>query len=197
MKRLALLIPLALAIAASGAVAAAPDGDEAASPIAPFEQGIASAVTALVVFAIVFAILATAVWPKITKGLDERNEKIKNEIATAEDARRQAKEALDEYEKNLAEARAESQRMIEETKSQQAELASQLRAKNEAELTEMRERAMADIESAKKQALSELYAESVNLATAMAGKILQREVKPEDEQRLMDESLAEMKSASV
>jgi len=187
----------ALMLAATAAMGAPEEGG-ASSPIT-FEakEGMGSAITAIVVFLIVFAILSTSIWPKITKGLAERNEKIKSEIAAAEDARQQAREALDEYEKSLADARAEAQRMIEETKAQQSELAAQLKAKNDAELNEMRERALADIESAKKQALAELYTESVNLATAMAGKILQREVSAEDEQRLMDESLAEMKSASV
>jgi len=199
MTRTALLTTTVLtALMHASAAIAAPEEGGASSPITfDPKEGMGSAITAIVVFGIVFAILSTSVWPKITKGLAERNEKIQSEIAAAEDARQQAREALDEYEKNLADARAEAQRMIEETKSQQAELAAQLRAKNDAELSEMRERAMADIEAAKKQALSELYTESVNLATAMAGKILHREVNAEDERRLMDESLAEMKSASV
>ena len=76
-------------------------------------------------------------------------------------------------------------------------LAAQLKSKNDAELSAMREKAKAEIESAKKQAIAEIYAESVNLATVMAGKILQREVTASDQQRLMDESLAEMKAVNA
>ncbi len=177
--------------ASSVAVAAAE-----ANPIAKPNEGFAAGVTALVLFTIVCAILSVAVWPKIVKGLDERNEKIKGEIAAAEDARKQAKEALNEYEKNLADARAQAQQMLEETKATQNELAAQLKSKAETELNEMREKAKADIESAKKQALDELYSQSVNLATVMAGKILQREVSVNDEQRLMEESLAELKTVN-
>jgi F-type H+-transporting ATPase subunit b len=168
----------------------------AANPIAPPKEGVYTGITAIVLFLIVFGILSVVVWPKIVQGLDERNEKIKGEIAAAESARQQAKEALDEYEKNLAEARAQAQQMLEETKSQQQELASQLKAQADTELTEMREKAKADIDAAKKQALNELYSESVNLATVMAGKILQREVSVNDEQRLMEESLAELKTVN-
>ncbi len=172
------------------------DGHHKASPLATPKEGMAAGITAIVLFLIVFGILSSVVWPKIVKGLDERNEKIKGEIAAAESARQQAKEALDEYEKNLAEARAQAQQMLEETKSQQSELAAQLKAQADSELTEMREKAKADIEAAKKQALNELYSESVNLATVMAGKILQREVSVNDEQRLMEESLAELKTVN-
>ncbi len=221
MKRLALftvLLALVLALASMSAVAA-PDtghgdaaashvddaahggghGDShgaAASPLATPKEGFWTGVTAIVLFLIVFGLLSTMVWPKIVSGLDERNEKIKGEIAAAEDARLQAKEALNEYEKNLAEARAQAQQMLEETKATQNELAAQLKSRAEVELTEMREKAKADIDAAKKQALNELYSESVNLATVMAGKILKREVSINDEQRLMEESLAELKTVN-
>ncbi len=191
MNRLAFLTVQAVLVSAASVANAAE-----ANPIATPKEGFAAGLTAIVLFLIVFGITATVVWPKIVKGLDERNEKIKGEIAAAESARQQAKEALDEYEKNLAEARAQAQQMLEETKSQQNELAAQLKSQADAELSEMREKAKADIEAAKKQALNELYSESVNLATVMAGKILQREVSVNDEQRLMEESLAELKTVS-
>jgi F-type H+-transporting ATPase subunit b len=218
MNRFALLISLTiLALATSLSFAAAPDaahaadtahavGDDAhgdshgggheANPLASVKEGFWTGVTAIVLFVIVFALLSTMVWPKIVSGLDERNEKIVGEIAAAEAARKQAKEALNEYEKNLAEARAESQKMLEETRAQQGQLAAQLKANADAELGAMREKALAEIEAAKKQALGEIYNESVNIATVMAGKILQRQVTVEDQQRLMDESIAEMKSVS-
>ena len=82
---------------------AAADG-EAPNPMNP-EPWVAG--TALVVWLVAFAILAIKVWPVITKGLDERNDKILGEIKAAEDARSQAKQALAEYEKSLADAREE------------------------------------------------------------------------------------------
>lgn len=177
-------------------VTVATAADKAASPLATPKEGFWTGVTAIVLFLVVFGLLSTMVWPKIVSGLDERNDKIKGEIAAAEDARKQAKDALDEYEKNLAEARAQAQQMLEDTKASQNELAAQLKSRAEVELNEMREKAKADIEAAKKQALNELYSESVNLATVMAGKILKREVSVNDEQRLMDESLAELKTVN-
>lgn len=182
---------------AHGADAGHGDGHGApANPLANKKEGLATGITAILLFVVVFGILSVAVWPKIVQGLDERNEKIKGEIAAAEDARMMAKEALNEYEKNLADARAQAQQMLEETKAAQGELAAQLKSRAETELNEMREKAKLDIDSAKKQALNELYSESVNLATVMAGKILQREVSVNDEQRLMEESLAELKTVN-
>src|SRR5262245_7007326 len=98
-------------------------------------------ITALVVFAIAFGVLAVFVWPKITKALDEREQKIRNEIESAEAAREQAKAALAEYQRNLAQAREEANAMIAKAKSDAKMAAEELRTKNQAEIVEMKQRA--------------------------------------------------------
>lgn len=158
-------------------------------------QGIVPAIVSLVVFGLVFAVLAVKVWPTITKGLDDRANKIREEIAAAEAARKQAKDALEQYERSLADARAEAQKMLERTKAQQQALAEELKAKADAELNAMRERAKRDIDSAKRAALSEIYNQSATIATAIAAKILQREVNARDQERLVAESLNELTAA--
>lgn len=185
----ALCLP-ALALAADPA-----HGDSHAAPegvILPIEQGVASGIMAVVAFLTVLFILSTQVWPKITKALDERAAKIRDEIAAAEMARKQAKSALDEYERSLADARKEAQRLIESTRADQGRLAAELRAKAEAELADLRARATAEIDQAKRAALSEIYDQSVQLATMMASRILQREIGPQDQRRLLDESLTQL-----
>src|ERR1044071_5193507 len=129
-----------LVSAATPVVALAQHGgaEEPVGAMPTFNQGIASAITAILVFALVLAVLATKVWPVITKALDERAEKIKSEIAAAEAARKQAKDALEQYERSLADARAEAQRMLEKTKAQQQALADELKAKADVELNAMK-----------------------------------------------------------
>ncbi|MEM7622326.1 MAG: F0F1 ATP synthase subunit B [Planctomycetota bacterium] len=178
--------------AASAADDAYGGAKEKVGVVPSIQQGLAPAVTAVVVFAIVLGISSIAVWPTISKGLTDRENKIREEIAAAEAARAQAKAALESYEQSLSEARAEAQRMLDETKTKQAELAAELRSKADRELENLRDKAMRDIEAARKAALNDIYAESVTLATAMAGKILQREVTASDQDRLIEESLAEL-----
>jgi F-type H+-transporting ATPase subunit b len=170
---------------------------EGVGAVPTIKQGLMTGITALIVFAIASAFLGVVVWPKLTVALDERAAKIRGEITAAEEARKQAKDALNEYERNLAEARAEAQKMLEDTRAQQASMAAELRARADVELNALREKAKLEIEAAKKQAIAEIYSESVMIATAMAGKILQREVTVSDQQRLMDESLAELKTANA
>lgn len=169
---------------------------EEVGAIPTVKQGIATGITAVFVFCLVLAVLYAKVWPTITKGLDERADKIQGEIEAAAAARKQAAEALESYQQNLAEARAEAQKMLEDARSQQQKLAADLKAKADTELTDMRDKARHDIEMAKRAALSEIYANTADIATQLAGKILAREVSATDHQQLIDESLAELQTTS-
>jgi F-type H+-transporting ATPase subunit b len=150
---------------------------------------------AVLVFLVALGILSRTAWPKISKGLEDRENKIRNEINSAEEARKRADDALKQYERSLAEAKAEASRMIETTKAEQSRLAADLRVKAEAELTELREAALKSIDAAKRAALSEIYAEAADLATAVASKVLDREVNAADQARLIQESVSEFKGS--
>ncbi len=153
------------------------------------------AVTTLVVFLLAFGFLYVKVWPKIVGGLEQREAKIRQEIESAEAAREQAKAALAEYQRELSGARDEANQMITKAKTDAKAVAEQLRARNETELAQMRERVAREIDNAKRAALAELHGEAANLAAEIAGKILQREISSQDQQRLIDESLRELTSA--
>lgn len=150
------------------------------------------AITSIIVFLAAFGFLYAKVWPLINKGLEEREKKIRDEIKSAEEARSQAKSMLAEYERNLAQAREEANQMIAKARNDAKALAEDLRSRNEAELSEMKRRAMQEIQSAKSNAINELYAEATSVATSIAAKILERELRAEDQQRLVDESLQEL-----
>jgi len=150
----------------------------------------------LIMFGIVFFILNAKVWPVITKALSDREEKIKKEIGDAEAARKQAAAALNQYEKALAEARTEAASMLESTKAEQQKMAGELKRKAEAEITAMRDAATRDIETAKRAAISEVYAQMSTTATSIASKIIQRELNPDDQARLVEDSLAELQGVA-
>jgi F-type H+-transporting ATPase subunit b len=176
------------------ASAADVEGGEKAGVLPTVAQGIMPMILALVVFSIVLAIVAVVIWPKITKGLDDRSNKIREEIESAEMARRQAKDALEEYQKSLENARAEAQKMLDQTRTQQAQLAADLKAKADVELSQLRERAMKDIDTARRAALAEIYSETANLATAVAAKILRKEIRADDQRNLVEESVRALAS---
>jgi F-type H+-transporting ATPase subunit b len=159
-------------------------------PIPALNEGIGTAVAAVVVFFVCAVVLGVFVWPKISQALVEREEKIKSEIEAAEQARAQASVALEQYQRSLAEARAEAQKMIDAAKAQMGVQLTEMKLRGEAEAAALKAKTMTEIEAAKKQAISDIYSYSSTLATQVAGKILRREVGQVDNQRLMDEALA-------
>lgn len=167
---------------------------EAVGAIPSVRQGLLTGVTLIVVFSVVAAVLGLKVWPTISGALDERADKIRSEIEAAEMAQKQAKAALEQYERNLADARAEAQKMITDAVAQQQSLAAENKARAEQEINQMRDRARRDIDAAKRAAVEEIYSVAVTQATSMASKILRREVTAGDQQRLMEESLAELQT---
>ena len=82
--------------------------------------------------------------------------------------------------------------MIAKAKADAKSAGEELRRQNETELASMKQRATRDIESAKQAAITELHAEATVLATAIAGKILQREISASDQQNLVEETLEEL-----
>jgi len=149
------------------------------------------AVWSIVVFGIFFAVLSFVVWPKILKALREREDKQRQDLQSAEQARAEAEKTLQQYKEQLAEARREARQVLDEARKDAEQMRSKMLADAEREMTQLRQRATDDIQLAKRQAVQELYTTSAELATQVAEKILQRQINEEDTQRLVEQSLEE------
>jgi F-type H+-transporting ATPase subunit b len=78
----------------------------------------------IVALVAIYFILDKVALPRIASVLAERQGTLTNDLAAAEDLKRQAAEAEEAYNKALADARAESQRIADEARAEiQAELA--------------------------------------------------------------------------
>lgn len=150
----------------------------------------------LVIFGIFFAVLSTVVWPKILGALQAREDKQRNDLKTAEDAAKKATASIAEYDAKIAEARKEAATIVADARGAAQQAANADKAKIEAEVATLKAAAKADIAAAKEQALTDIYAQTASLSTAVAGKILQREINANDQQQLINDSLAQFKSTN-
>jgi len=151
----------------------------------------------LILFIVFFAVLAKFVWPPILKGLKGREEKMRSDLVGAETARKDADAALAEYKAKIAEAQQAAQKVIDEARKSAEQVASKVKADAETEISKMKERAKAEIESAKDAALGEVYAQTAELSTQIASRILKREINAADQQQLVNDSLAELTQSGV
>ena len=181
-------------LAAAAPLFAAEGGGAHPELLALPQTALPAMIAAIVMFGALFFLLKKMAWGQILNGLNDRENKIRSEIEAAESARSQANAALSEYQKELAKARADANAMIQQARAEAQRVAGDLRARNEAELAAMKNKATQEIDAAKRAALSEIYAEAAGLSTQIAGKILQREIRPDDHARLVNESLKQLGS---
>ena len=193
------LAALTLAYAAPLALAASEaHGGAHAEPqlFSPPPAGLILAITTLVVFALLLAVLGKFAWGPIASGLKAREDRIRKDIADAEAARARAEATLKDYQAQLATAEAKVRQMLTEASAQGERLATDIRMKGQQEAEEIKNRTNRDINAAKDQALAEIYERSAEISTAIAGKILRRNINAEDQRDLVQRSLAELQTVA-
>ena len=153
------------------------------------------AVWTIVLFVVLVAVLGKFAWPPILKGLQDREQKIRDDLEGAEKTARDAARTLADYQAKLAEAHEDSRRLIAEARAEAERAAAQITENTQSDVDQIRQRAQQEIVSAKEQALNELYAQTAALATQVAGRILQREIRPEDQEQLINESVRQFRDA--
>ncbi len=186
-----LFLPTVIALAGSTVAMAAEEAHEADPSV--FAGTIAQSIAAIIVFLLLFSLLYKMAWGPILKGLQEREAKIKGDLHSAEAAAQKAAATLAEYQAKLATAQAEVMKIMDQGRIDAQKLADSIKTQTQEEITATRQRAQADIRTAKEQALAEIYATTATLATDVAGKILQRQINEQDQERLVHESLAELR----
>jgi F-type H+-transporting ATPase subunit b len=148
-------------------------------------------------FLIVFGVLAKVLLPRIQQTLAERTELIEGGLARSEEAQAEAKQLLDQYRQQLAEARHEAARLREEAREQGAQIIAEMREQAQAEARRVTEAAQAQIGAERQQALASLRAEVGALATELASRIVGESLTDEARQsRMVDRFLSELEVSS-
>lgn len=166
--------------------------DAAADAKTPFAGTIAQSVAALLVFGIVFFVLKQKAWGPILQGLQDREDKIRKDLTDAESTRAAAQAKLDEYNRELGGAEARIRELFAKATDDAEALRTRMKAQAQQEVEADKERATREIESAKNAALADVREQAAELSTAIAEKILRRNLSVDDQRELVRASLAEM-----
>jgi len=154
-------------------------------------------VWSVVIFVVLFLLLSKFAWKPMLQGLKKREDNIRGALEQAEKTRREAMELQSQLDAKMHAAGAEIAKMMDEGRRDAQGLKDQLVADAKAEIQKERDRLVREVGLAKDQALSEIWQQSVALATSMSAKAVRRGLSEEDHRRLLDESLAELKQAGT
>jgi len=138
-------------------------------------------------FLVVFFFLAKFGLPTIKSTMNERTERIRTDLESAEAQRVEAETLLAEYRAQLNDAKTEAGRIIEESRQAADQIKRDQEVRLQDELAELRTRAVADIDAAKAQAMSDLRGEVAKLAIGAAETIVQRNLDEATQTQLVDE----------
>ncbi len=141
------------------------------------------------IFIVLAIFLYSTAWKNVLAGLKVRESRIRKDIADAETARLKAEQTLKDYNGQLATAAEQVREVLAKATADGERLAAQIRTNAQQEGEEIKERALRDIEAARTQALSDIYQQAAQLATSVAEKILRRNLNPDDQRDLVNQSI--------
>jgi len=150
----------------------------------------------IVAFVILYAVVARKVVPRLEVLFAERAAAIEGGMQKAEDAQREAANALEQLRSQLAESRQEAARTREEARAQGAAIIAEMREQAQAEAARITAGAHQQIEAERQQALVQLRSEvgrlSIDLASRIVGESLEDEAR---QRRVVERFLDDLEGA--
>lgn len=147
----------------------------------------------ILTFLVLVALLAKFAWRPLLKALEARQENISRSLEDARQARQELERVQAESAEIVRKARAEAEGIISDTRSDAAALRVELREKARAEADAVLTDARRQIEVEKSRALREIRSQVADLSIAIASKLLDRNISNEDNQRLVQDTLEQLR----
>ncbi len=143
----------------------------------------------IITFVILVLIMWKAAWRPIVDALDARAEKIRFDIDNAERTRQEAEKMLAQHKAMMDNARNEASQVIAKGREEAEKMKAEIVEKATTESRTIADRAKKEIDLAKDKALLDIKTEVVLLSTEIASKIINKNIKPEDQKALVEEAL--------
>jgi F-type H+-transporting ATPase subunit b len=143
----------------------------------------------LLSFAILFFVLKKFAWKPIVGTVNDREQSIREALASAEKAKLEMENLHADNERILKEARVERETMLKEAREIKSKMITDAKDEAQTQANKMIEQAQAAIESEKKAAMAELKNHVAGLAVDIAEKVVREELSNKDKQLKLVESM--------
>lgn len=150
------------------------------------------AIWTFVLFLCLLGVLAKFAWGPLVAGLEKREQAISAKIEEAQHSAEQAAKQLQQYEAKLAAATEEAREIVSQARRDAEAAGERIVSEAQDVANRERERAVEDIRTAKSVAVQEISERTVDLAVAMAGQLIRREVSAGDRSQLIREALDQL-----
>lgn len=148
----------------------------------------------IITFAVLVLILWKAAWKPVVEALDARAEKVRSDIENADRSRQEAEKLLAQHREMMNNAKTEAANIIADGRAEAEKMKNDIVNKATTEAKDLSDRARKEIDLAKDKALAEIKAEIVVLSTDIAAKIINKNLKAEDQKALVEETLNKVRT---
>lgn len=125
---------------------------------------------------ILFLILRHFLYKPVTKFMNDRSEKIQNDIDGAKALKGEAVQLKADYEERISSAKAEGQEIIEKSRKRGEEIKESIVSEARAEADGILQRARTEIEREKEKALEEIKLQAGEMAVLIAEKVIEKNI---------------------
>lgn len=143
-------------------------------------------------FLVVLFVLKRYAFGAIQKTIDDRRERIRQAIEEADNARDEARNLLEEHRKLVGQAKSDAEEILAEARKDADKARERVRDETEVDRQRRLDETRRQIEQATTQALGEIRSEVGKLSLLAAEKITKKSLGDADQQRLINEALAEL-----
>jgi F-type H+-transporting ATPase subunit b len=133
-------------------------------------------------FVILFFVLKKFAWKPIVKTVNDRENSIKEALASADAAKREMQNLTADNEKLLKEARVEREALMKEARELKTKLIADAKEEAKVEGAKMIASAQAAIQSEKKAAIADIKTQVASLSIEIAEKVVNEELSDKDKQ---------------
>ncbi|UTA55080.1 F0F1 ATP synthase subunit B [Lysobacter soli] len=146
----------------------------------------------MITFAILIWFTMKFIWPPLNKAIEERQQKIAEGLAAAEQSQKNLAQAQQNVDAELRSARTKANEIIEQAHQRANQIIDQAKNDAIAEANRQKSAAEAEIAAASNRAREELRKQVSTLAVTGAEKLLKREIDANAHKALLDELAAQL-----
>ncbi|MBQ7581269.1 MAG: F0F1 ATP synthase subunit B [Lachnospiraceae bacterium] len=147
--------------------------------------------TAVALF-ILFLVMSYLLFNPVRDMLKKRQEKIQNDIASADKDKQDAAQLKEEYDAKLKQADAEVDGILSEARRKAVANEAQIVAEAKEEAARIIKQARTEAELEKQRAADEMKQEMIQIASLMAGKVVSASIDTTVQNQLVEETLNEI-----
>jgi F-type H+-transporting ATPase subunit b len=163
----------------------------------PLEVQPSLAIWTVLVFLGLFFLLRRFAWKPLSAALHQREEHLEHTLLQTERVRNESEQLLAEHRRLMAQADDRVKAIFDKAQKEAQASGEEIIKMAQAEAEAARDRAQREIARARDQALAEIWSQTANVAVAVAGRVLSKQLGEDEHRRLLDQAIKELPAAPV